>query len=43
MVISEISKLFAVLAAAYTRFEVDDIKLHLWYEILKDIHKFLKS
>jgi hypothetical protein len=37
VVISEVSKLFAVLAAAYPRFDVDDIKLKLWYEMLKDI------
>ena len=37
MVISEVSKLFAVLAAAYSRFDADDIKLQLWYEMLKDI------
>lgn len=37
MVIGEISKLFAVLSAAYAKFEVDDIKLQLWYEMLADI------
>lgn len=37
MVISEVSKLFAVLSAAYPRFDVDEVKLQLWYEMLKDI------
>lgn len=37
MVISEVSKLLAVLSAAYSKFDVDEIKLKLWYEMLKDI------
>lgn len=37
MVKSEVAKLLAVLAAAYSKFEVNDIKLQLWYEMLSDI------
>ncbi|MGF7431070.1 replicative helicase loader/inhibitor [Thermoanaerobacterium thermosaccharolyticum] len=37
MVKSEIAKLLAVLAASYPKFEVDEIKQQVWYEMLQDI------
>lgn len=37
MVMVEVSKLLAVVAAAYSRFEVNEIKQQLWFEMLKDI------
>lgn len=37
MVKSEVSKILAVLAAAYPKFEVDEFRLQLWYEMIKDI------
>jgi len=33
----EIAKLLAVLAASYPKFEVDDLKVHVWHEMLQDI------
>jgi hypothetical protein len=33
----EVAKLLAVLAAAYPKFEVDDLKVHVWHEMLQDI------
>lgn len=33
----EVSKLLAVLAAAFPRFEVDDMKVNVWHEMLGDI------
>jgi len=33
----EIAKLLAVLAAAYPKFEVDDVKVQVWYEMLGDL------
>lgn len=37
MVKAEVSKLLAIFAAAYPRFDVNDIKLQLWFEMLQDI------
>jgi len=34
---SEIAKLLAVLAAAFPKLEVDDLKVHVWHEMLSDI------
>ena len=33
----EIAKILAVLAAAYPKFEVDDVKVQVWYEMLGDL------
>ncbi len=33
----EVAKLLAVLAAAYPKFEVDDVKVQVWYEMLGDL------
>lgn len=33
----EIAKLLAVLAASYAKFEVDDIKVQVWHEMLGDL------
>jgi hypothetical protein len=33
----EVAKLLAVLAAAYPKFEVDDVKVQVWHEIFKDV------
>jgi len=33
----EIAKLLAVLAAAYPKFEVNDVKVHVWHEMLGDL------
>lgn len=33
----EIAKLLAVLAASYPRFEVDDLKVQVWHEMLGDL------
>lgn len=37
MVMFEVAKLLAVIAAAYSRFEVNEIKQQLWFEMLRDI------
>ena len=34
---AEIAKILAVLAAAYPKFEVDDLKVQVWYEMLGDL------
>lgn len=34
---SETSKLLAILAAAYPRFEVDELKIQVWHEMLSDL------
>lgn len=34
---AEIAKLLAVLAAAFPRFEVDDLKVQVWHEMLGDL------
>jgi len=33
----EVAKLLAVLAAAYPKFEVDEVKVQVWYEMLGDL------
>jgi hypothetical protein len=33
----EVAKLLVVLAASYPRFEVDDVKVQVWYEMLGDL------
>lgn len=33
----EIAKLLAVLAAAYPKFEANDVKVHVWHEMLGDL------
>ena len=33
----EVAKLLAVLAAAYPKFEVNDVKVQVWYEMLGDL------
>jgi len=33
----EVAKLLAVLAASYPKFEVDDLKVHVWHEMLGDL------
>ena len=33
----EVAKLLAVLAASYPKFEVDDLKVQVWYEMLGDL------
>jgi len=33
----EVAKILAVFAAAYPHFEVDDLKVHVWHEIFKDV------
>ena len=33
----EVAKLLAVLAASYPKFEVDDLKVQIWYEMLGDL------
>ena len=33
----EMARLLAVLAAAFPRFEVDDLKMQVWYEMLGDL------
>ncbi|WHH59129.1 replicative helicase loader/inhibitor [Petroclostridium sp. X23] len=37
MVKSEIAKILAVIAAAYPKFEIDEIKQNVWHEMLGDI------
>ncbi len=37
MVKAEVSKLLAIFAVAYPRFDVNDVKLQLWFEMLQDI------
>ena len=39
----ETAKLLAVLAAAFPRFEVDDLKVQVWYEMLGDLDYSLAS
>lgn len=39
----ETAKLLAVLAAAFPRFEVDDIKVQVWHEMLGDLDYSLAS
>lgn len=34
---AEIAKILAVLAASYPKFEVDDLKVHVWHEMLGDL------
>jgi len=34
---AEIAKILAVLAASYPKFEVDDLKVQVWYEMLGDL------
>lgn len=33
----EVAKLLTVLAAVYPKFEVDDLKVHVWHEMLGDL------
>jgi len=33
----EVAKLLTVLAASYPKFEVDDLKVHVWHEMLGDL------
>lgn len=37
MVKAEVSKLLVIFAATYPRFDVNDVKLQLWFEMLQDI------
>lgn len=37
MTIGETAKLLAVLAASYPKFEVDDLKVQVWHEMLGDL------
>ncbi len=37
MVKSEVAKLLAVIAAAYSRFQVDELKQNVWFEMLGDV------
>jgi len=39
----EVAKLLAVLAASYPKFEVDDLKVHVWHEMLSDIDYSIAS
>ena len=39
----ETAKLLAVLAAAFPRFEVDDLKVQVWHEMLGDLDYSLAS
>ena len=39
----EVAKLLAVLAASYPRFEVDDLKVQVWHEMLGDLDYSLAS
>lgn len=39
----ETAKLLAVLAAAFPRFEVDDLKVQVWHEMLRDLDYSLVS
>lgn len=34
---AELAKLLAVLAASYPKFEVDDLKVQVWHEMLRDL------
>ena len=34
---AEVAKILTVLAAAYPKFEVDDLKVHVWHEMLGDL------
>ncbi len=40
---SEVAKLLAVIAAAYPKFEVDDIKVQVWHEMLGDLEYKIAS
>ncbi len=40
---SEIAKLLAVLAASYPKFEVDDLKVQVWHEMLGDLDYSIAS
>ncbi len=40
---SEVAKLLAVIAAAYPKFEVDDLKVQVWHEMLGDLDYSLAS
>ncbi len=39
----EVAKLLAVLAASYPKFEVDDLKVHVWHEMLRDLDYSIAS
>lgn len=39
----EVAKLLAVLAASYPKFEVDDLKVHVWHEMLGDLDYSIAS
>lgn len=39
----EVAKLLAVIAAAYPKFEVDDIKVQVWHEMLGDLEYKMAS
>ena len=40
---SEVAKLLAVIAAAYPKFEVDDLKVQVWHEMLGDLEYKMAS
>lgn len=39
----EVAKLLAILAASYPKFEVDDLKVHVWHEMLGDLDYSIAS